>query len=152
MRYALAVLASVGLVGIGSAEVEQIGFLDRTTYTVGGLLNDVVIADFDGDGHMDIAAASSGDPYQTVFLPGDGAGRFGVPVRAPKNYARWLAAGDLDGDGDLDLVTSDSPKILENQGGFSFVLRDLSPAIPYYLAHTIADLDGDGDLDVVGTG
>ena len=152
MRYALAVLACVGLVGIGSAEVEQIGFLDRTTYTVGGLLNDVVVADFDGDGHMDIAAASSGDPYQTVFLPGDGAGRFGVPIRAPKNYARWLVAGDLDGDGDLDLVTSDSPKILENQGGFSFALRDLNPAIPYYYAHTIADLDGDGDLDVVGTG
>jgi VCBS repeat protein len=152
MRYALAVLAGVLLVGGVSADVEQVGFVDRTTYTVGGLLSDVLVADFDGDGHLDIAAASSGDPYQTVFLPGDGAGRFGAPIRAPRNYARWIVAGDLDGDGDLDVVTSDAPKILENRGGFSFVLRDLSPDIPYYYAHTIADLDGDGDLDVVGAG
>lgn len=69
-------------------------------------------ADFDDDGDLDIAAISFFPDYQKypdegfIFLRNDGEGKF-VPFVLPEaQKGRWLVmdAGDLDGDGDIDIV------------------------------------------------
>jgi len=69
-------------------------------------------ADFDHDGDMDIVAISWFPDYATtpeegfVYLENEGDGRF-TPWSLPESQlGRWLTmdAGDLDGDGDVDVV------------------------------------------------
>jgi hypothetical protein len=73
--------------------------------------NEIVAADFDNDGHRDLAAspfdAKAGGMLAVMFGRGDGT--FVLPARAlfsggGPGLARTLAAGDLDRDGRDDLV------------------------------------------------
>jgi hypothetical protein len=121
----------------------------------------VVVADTNGDGHLDLAATGHDDPGVHVFL-GDGAGGFtrarGSPFAAhPGSHAHnhGLVAGDLDGDGDVDLATSNqdlgSVSILLGDGRGAFTRARGSPIAvgrhPYPLA--LGDIDKSGSLDVV---
>jgi hypothetical protein len=68
--------------------------------------------DFDGDGDLDIAAISFFPDYQKspeesfVYLENQGNLRFTASTFPECIMGRWLTmdAGDLDGDGDLDIV------------------------------------------------
>jgi hypothetical protein len=67
----------------------------------------VAVGDIDGDGHMDVVAASHGNGLVSLF--GDGAGTFrvvrtGLPRREFSSQAVVLL--DADGDGKLDIVAS----------------------------------------------
>ena len=118
--------------------------------------------DFDGDGDLDLLVASLGELFPSdlrigsvVVLENDGNQGFtrrvaaeGIPRVAD------VRAGDLDGDGDLDLAVAafgydhGETLWLENQGGWAFeahVLQRFSGAINA----VVDDLDDDGALDVV---
>ena len=66
-----------------------------------------------------------------------------------------VSIGDLDGDGDLDIVLAKGrhdpyvDKVLLNDGKGHFVTSDLGPTADRTYTAALVDLDGDGDLDVV---
>ncbi len=118
--------------------------------------------DFDGDGDLDLMVALLGMIFpnndkigSVVILENDGAMRFSKHVAAER-IARVadVRAGDLDGDGDMDLAVAQfgyddgQTRWIENLGAWKFeshILQSLSGPI-----HApVADLDEDGDLDIV---
>lgn len=117
--------------------------------------SELVLVDVDGDGDLDLVAAEPGGAQLEVER-GDGLGDFvlasTLPLGPPVASLR-LAAGDLDGDGDVDLVVArdgdvDDVLVLINAGGA------FTPAPPLEVggspaAVSIVDFDGDGALDIV---
>lgn len=135
------------------------------THPLNNFANDLVLGDFDGDGDLDLITtynASYGVATLTL-LKNRGDGTFGpqrllAPLRDGA-FFHSIAAGDLDSDGDLDLVAGASISLYNLQEGqvgvvlnqnntvFSSGARGKRPQYPADLA--VGDLDGDGDLDVV---
>lgn len=131
---------------------------------------DVIAADLDNDGVLDLVAADSvGNRiavYHGQFIAGglgDGNGDFDAPAFiAVGDQPMALAAGDLDEDGDLDLAVANAGSrtitLLRNTGASGFgsgVFTSVSvfpqpTARPNAVA--LQDIDGDDDADLlVGT-
>jgi hypothetical protein len=126
------------------------------------------VADFDGDGKLDIVGIGN-DPVtnaEEIFLlrntSSPGRISFAQPIEInPAGFgnANDMAIGDLDGDGKVDIAVSKSngPVLLRNTstiGSPSFAYTDLSDptnTINYDMTAPIAmgDLDGDGKADIV---
>ncbi len=114
-------------------------------------------ADFNGDGFADAASANS-QGNKTVVIFGDGQGGLSASVNlVALNHVFPLAIdpGDLDGDGDIDLVTSsydsNNFSVFENDGAGNFAQVDILPALLHASCAVLHDRDGDGDLDITGT-
>ena len=126
-----------------------------------GTSYDVLAADIDGDGDLDLLLANENDDTRGVFFfEGDGEGGLslnsnlfaGSPVRS-------LALGDLNGDGQLDLVaaiaadaTNAEPRTSSlTWNGTEFVLANGVIEAPRALPHSLLllDVDGDSHLDLV---
>ncbi|MCA8943340.1 MAG: VCBS repeat-containing protein [Planctomycetes bacterium] len=112
----------------------------------------VLTADVDGDGDDDLVAGWGQTPETTVWQ-NDGTGRF-TDITAssvfPGHGDREVRSGDLDGDGDVDLVVGPCNRILLNNGVGQF-----ADATAGHLASgddstwvAVGDVDGDGDPDL----
>jgi hypothetical protein len=123
--------------------------------TVGTSPDGVAIADFNGDGILDMAIANFGSNNVTVLL-GNGTGGFttatGSPV-AVGNAPAAIAIGDFNDDGKVDLVVANSSDntitiLLGNgTGGFTPTAKAVN-AGNHPLALAVADFNGDGKADV----
>lgn len=134
---------------------------DPRTRLPGGMGEAVscVIGDFDGDGRMDFARAAA-DRVRVLFQ--EASGVFGekaaqVPiVFGAAARCRTIAAGDFDGDLDLDLVVgllASADLLLLNDGTGTFV-RGPAGAIPptpfvATLRLVVANFDGRGPDDLL---
>jgi hypothetical protein len=68
--------------------------------------NSVRLADFDGEGRLDVATGSAMEPEVAIGF-GDGEGGFGRWMRiAVEGGVNSVAVGDLNGDGRPDLIVS----------------------------------------------
>jgi len=106
-----------------------------------------VVADFDGDGKPDIIIPSGG---AIAVLLGKNIGSSNAPVTyfasAPIN---WLAVGDFNGDGLLDLAASGGGIVIllgKGDGSFRTPVSVMPPGPTRLIVS--ADLDGDGILDL----
>lgn len=116
----------------------------------------VTAADIDGDGDEDLLLPNriptlSADTVSILRNRGDGTFDPATAVTVGDS-PRYAAAGDLDGDGDLDLAVPNdhsldvSILLGDGLGGFSSPVDH--PASASGRSAAVADLDGDGDLDV----
>lgn len=125
----------------------------------------VVSADFDNDGDLDLAITGGSSPSDSISIfKNDGSGRFALFSKvavSPSGQKLYMAAGDIDGDGDIDLVVPINlapgyVAILKNSGNGNFTATSTVPVGNSPLSVSLGDLDGDGDLDIAvannGTG
>jgi hypothetical protein len=128
---------------------------------------DIAAVDLNGDGAIDLAAATAADDYMCELCPdyvavliGVGDGTFQQAVSYPVAvavgsgvYPRSLTVGDFDGDAVLDLATanafSNDVSVLLGNGDGTFSTGVPFPAGVEPASVATADLDGDQVLDLV---
>ena len=137
--------------GLGTFGAQQI------ISTNGNSVRSVYAADVDGDGDLDVLSASYTDDEISLYENTDGIGTFGAQqvISTSANGAWNVYAADVDGDGDIDVLSAsaldDKIAWYENTDGLgSFgaqqvISTDADSARSVYAA----DIDGDGDLDVL---
>ena len=118
----------------------------------------VALGDVDGDLDLDLVEGNYSETIlgietgraDRVLLNGGAAIFADSDQRIGNGFTRANALGDLDGDGDLDLVEGNQgeSRVYENEGGD---LRLADPTFTKARTSSVAlgDLDGDGDLDLV---
>ncbi len=116
--------------------------------------NDVVLADLDGDGHLDFAGLSTDGTSGLAALLGRGDGTFGAAIVSRLDFdARHLLAADVNRDGKVDLVAGPSTdgivKTLLGDGHGAFTFGASSLVARDFGSPAIEDLDGDGTPDLV---
>ncbi|OUJ73541.1 hypothetical protein BXP70_14190 [Hymenobacter crusticola] len=133
-----------------------------TTLTGLGLSPDITLGDLDNDGDLDLVTTTSVTPFPSVSVRlNDGQGRFsGTLNLTSKGSGGSVVLGDVDGDGDLDLVignnrsddtggsAGNTVSIRLNNGNGAFNEAKEVPINGIIATVQLGDVDGDGDLDM----
>ena len=163
---------------LGELVDNQAAFLETTRKTYSGVFNvsfdpptdyatgggnpfDVLTADFNGDGILDLITVNSGSSTIAVLL-GDGLGGFGSPSTfsvTPSGSAQPIdiAVGDFNKDGNLDVVTANffgggftnSVSVLFGDGSGGVGSRTILRTARQTYDVGSGDLNNDGNLDII---
>ena len=163
---AVGLLAAALLAAPGSAAAAL--WEDATMATIGatgGWSNKVEVADINSDGRLDLLFAngrgysSPGEPEVNYAFINQGPGQPFVDVGAElfgeADFSRVIQAGDVDGDGSLDLFVGNTWStrsrlyLGDGGGGFEEVSATHLPQLDLSVGDAeFGDVDGDGDLDL----
>jgi hypothetical protein len=154
-------LVALGLLltaGTAHAQTPAPTFAAVATYSTGGGSGptDLVVADVNGDGNLDLLTANLSNDRVGVLL-GTGTGTFGPVTQFSTGGSSGplaLVVADVNGDGNLDLLTasngSNTAGVLLGTGTGSFgpvTQFSTGGSRPSDLA--VADVNGDGQLDLL---
>jgi len=120
------------------------------------------IADFNNDGHPDLATVNSNDDNDVSVMLGDGMGGFRPAPRSPFPVGPApypMAVGDLNADGIRDIVVSSTgltaPSVgltaLFGTGGGSFKRADIPSKQSRTWFVALADVNADKTVDILAT-
>jgi hypothetical protein len=120
---------------------------------------DAAIADVNGDGNLDVIAAvdaiGGSSPRQGAVMTalGNGDGTFQMPasvsLTGSNNNPATLVVSDINGDGDLDVLTGNNASVstLLGDGTGAFATGTVNASLDGY-SLAAADLNGDGFIDL----
>jgi hypothetical protein len=145
--------------------IGNIAFAPRVDFAAGDGPQSVAIGDLDGDGLPDLAVANYNSGTISVFRNLGVGGNITTNLFAPKvdfpglASLGYIALGDMDGDGKLDMVASggngsQAISVYRNMATVgSITTNSFAPQVDFAApgwANSVAvgDLDGDGKLDV----
>lgn len=112
-------------------------------------------ADYDNDGDADLlydGMDSLRANNHTLIYRNNGGGNFvqvnaNLPLSGEPGSVQW---GDVDNDGDLDILIGGPSLLMRNDGNDIFT--DITPGdFPFACPNTLVDIDQDGDLDIFFT-
>ena len=129
------------------------------------MTNSIALGDVDGDGHIDIVAGNGETEIGKVnrlYLNNGTENPFanviGINITDDADFTSSIALGDVDGDGDLDIVAGNSSfsgasNLLYLNNGTENPFKDVTGLNitddDFTRSIALGDMDGDGDLDVV---
>lgn len=139
-----------GGAGTGGAGALGIQLTPQLAVATGNDPTDVHVADFDGDGHLDVAVVNRGSDSVGIYL-GEGDGTLGGATTFKTGVAPILfTVADMNQDGSPDVVTADGSTLSVLLGGgdgeLQLPLSFTGCGLP--LAIASADVNGDGWPDV----
>jgi len=167
---AIDISTSIRVDGLGKGVVwwENPGTLEASwpMHAVGetpGWADRSLIADMNGDGWNDIVVAEERHPglepdASLFWFENPGEEGDWIRHRIITQYSmNNLDGADLDGDGDIDLVTNEhkgphQTQVLENDGNGNFTVHGIDVGHESHLGAKLFDMDNDGDLDMIGMG
>lgn len=143
--------SNVVFLPIGTS-LTQLGLID-TDFAVGTNPQSVAVADFNGDGILDLAVVNDADSTVSILI-GNGDGTFITPAPTYPTGAGpvWVIAGDFNNDGKQDLVVVDSAastvSVLLGNGDGTFQAKIDSATGTAPTSVAAGDFNGDGFVDL----
>ena len=144
-------LAAAGAGG----DLSQLGTVGNTN----DFANTVKFGDMNGDGNLDLVLGNNGTNDQNEVHINNGSGGLATSVNVGPGTDETvtIALGDLDGDGDLDVVVGNQGAGTQNVAYFNdgnatpgFATSvNFGPGNDRTQEIKLGDMDGDGDLDLV---
>ncbi len=130
----------------------------RTTYAT----DRIEAGDLDGDGRTDVAIAEERypglEPDATLWIYFQRDTGFVREKLVTQSSMNNLDFADVDGDGDLDIVTAEHKgerlalQLWRNDGKGGLSESTIDTGKENHLGARTVDIDGDGDLDIIGIG
>ncbi len=120
--------------------------------TVTGIFMDVVLADFDQDGFLDLAGAGWGSYGALKVWFGDGTGGWSSTLPVSKGSFYGLNVGDVNADGNMDVLAGSyrrGVQIFIGDGRGDFISTSSLEENDSFWQVLSVDLNGDGLMDLL---